>query len=87
MRASMPVAVIGDAGKLLAQTETVKARTVTSSDEVRGDLEAAGASWEAAPFVSEGTLVTANGAEGVRDAMDAFVALVAQYEGEGAQAA
>ncbi|SDF94151.1 MULTISPECIES: DJ-1/PfpI family protein [Thalassobaculum] len=87
MRASMPVAVVGDAGKLLAQTETVKGRTVTSSDEVRAELEAAGASWEETKFVVEGALVTANGVEGVRDAMDAFVAVVAAYESEDAKAA
>lgn len=87
MRASMPVAIVGDAGKLLAQTDTVKGRTVTSSADVRAELEAAGASWEETPFVVEGALVTANGAEGVRDAMDAFVAVVAAYESEDAKAA
>lgn len=87
MRASMPVAIVGDAGKLLAQTDTVKGRTVTSSEDTRAELEAAGASWEPTSFVAEGSLVTANGAEGVRDAMDAFVAVVAAYEGEDAKAA
>ena len=60
MRASMPVAVIGDAGKLLVVTETAKGRTVTSSEDARAELEAAGASWEATPVVVESSLVTAN---------------------------
>lgn len=87
MRAAMPVSVIGDAGKLLALSDTVKGRTVTSSEDARADLEAAGASWEEAPFVVEGALVTANGVDGVRAAMDAFVAVVAAYESEDAKAA
>ena len=88
MRAGMPVAVIGDAGKLLVVTEDAKGRTVTSSDEAKAELEAAGASWEAGPVVVEGNLVTANGVEGVRESMDRFVEVVAAYANkEDAQAA
>ena len=88
MRASMPVAVIGDAGKLLVVTETAKGRTVTSSEDAKAELEAAGASWEAGPVVVEGSLVTANGVEGVRESMDRFIEVVAAYERESdAQAA
>ncbi|MEQ8817375.1 MAG: DJ-1/PfpI family protein [Thalassobaculum sp.] len=82
MRASMPVAVIGDAGKLLAVVEAAKGRTLTSSEEAKADLETAGASWEAGPVVVEGSLVTANGVEGVREAMDRFIEVVAAYERE-----
>lgn len=88
LRASMPVAVIGDAGKLLAITETAKGRTVTASEDVRAEIEAAGASWEATPVVVDGSLVTANGVEGVREAMDRFIEVVAAYQREdNAQAA
>ncbi|NQW09619.1 MAG: DJ-1/PfpI family protein [Alphaproteobacteria bacterium] len=82
MRASMPVAVIGDAGKLLAVAEVAKGRTVTSSDAAKDDLEAAGASWEAGPVVVEGCLVTANGVAGVREAMDRFIEVIAAHQGE-----
>src|SRR3546814_17747780 len=82
MRASMPVAVIGDAGKLLVITESAKGRTVTSSEDARAELGAAGASWEANPVVVESSLVTANGAEGVREAMARFLEAVAAYERE-----
>lgn len=82
MRASMPVAVIGDAGKLLVAAESAAGRTVTSSEMVKADLETAGASWEDGPVVVEGRLVTASGADGVRAAMDSFVELVATYQGE-----
>src|SRR3546814_14503952 len=82
MRASMPVAVTGDAGKLLVITEAAKGRTGTSSEDARAELEAAGASWEATPVVVESSLVTANGVEGVREAMDRFIEVVAAYERE-----
>jgi len=87
VRAATPVAVIGDAVRLLAVGELVKGRTITSSETVRAELEAAGASWEAEPTVTEGSLVTANGVEGVVAAMASFVEKVAEYQGEDAQAA
>ncbi|AHC73788.1 peptidase C56, PfpI [Candidatus Endolissoclinum faulkneri L5] len=80
MRASMPTIIVGDAGRLLARTEIVHGLTVTSSVNVREELEANGAIWKAAPFVVEDALVTVNGIEGVRDAMKVFVTIVDAYD-------
>ena len=87
MRAGMPVALIGDAVSLLATIEDAKGRTVTSSADTREALEAAGASWEEAASVTEGNLVTANGAEGVTELVESFTSLVVAYEGEVTEAA
>src|SRR3546814_17066266 len=83
MRASMPVAVIGDAGKLLVDTESAKGRTVTSSEDTRADLEAGAASWEATPVVVAGSVVTANGGQGASEGRDGRLAGMGRATGRG----
>ncbi|AFX99211.1 DJ-1/PfpI family protein [Candidatus Endolissoclinum faulkneri L2] len=87
IRASMPTIIVGDAAKMLARKEIIQGRTVTSSINVRAELEANGAIWKDAPFIVEDALVTVNGIEGIRDAMEVFVTIVDAYDNEDAKAA
>jgi protease I len=87
IRADMPVFVVGDAVQMLALTEMVEGRTLTSSETARSALEEAGAKWEEAAFSVDGNIVTVAGPAGVGEAVEQFITLVADYQDEDAQAA
>ena len=87
VRAAAPTFIVGDAVRLLAVGEVVSGRAVTGSDDVRAEVEAAGANWTEAAANADGNLVTASGVDGVRETVGTFIEKVAAYESEDAQAA
>lgn len=81
IRAGMPIALFGDAAKMLIATDDAKGRTLAASEEVSEDLATAGAVVETG-LVTEGSIVSTSGHETLKDALHAFVDLVAAYEGD-----
>ena len=82
MRASMPVALTGDAVGLLVVAESAAARSVTGAPSLREIMTTAGATWQDEPVVTDTGLVTAQGTDVVGEALDAFAGLVARYRRE-----
>ena len=87
MRENMPVLLLSDATRMLLATETAAGRMVTSSADVRADLEAAGSVWQEQTAVLDNRLVTGSGGEYTVEAYDLFKDLVVQFEREITEAA
>ena len=87
VRAGMPVALCGDAVRLLATVDMARGRTVTGAPEAEEELTQAGASWEAGPVVVEGQLVSASGNDGLAELISHFAGFVESFEVEVNQAA
>lgn len=87
MREDMPVLLLSDATRMLLATETAAGRMVTSSADVRADLEAASSVWQEQTAVLDNRLVTGSGGEHTVEAYDLFKELVAQFEREITEAA
>lgn len=82
MRASMPVALIGDAVGLLVLAESADGRTVTGTASLQEIMTTSGATWQDEPVVTDAALVTGAGSESAGAAIDAFAELVAAYRRE-----
>jgi protease I len=61
--ADKPVAALGHAGWLLADSGIARGHTLTSAPTIQKDLERAGAIWKDRPIVEEGNLATAQTSE------------------------
>ncbi len=86
--AGKPVAMVGDAIEMLVAAEAARGRKVTGAEASRARVEAVGAVWSEAPFVADGSLITAASSEELESLIAAMIdSLLAAPEGERQQAA
>jgi protease I len=81
MDGGKPVAAIDDGVELLAASQKIKGRALTSAEGSRGALESAGAEWTDEPVVVDKMLVTSKDIE----TLPAFVEQVVKVFSEAAQ--
>jgi protease I len=78
-RLGRPIAVICHGPWLLASSDVVRGRRLTSWPGIRDDLHNAGGIWEDAPVVRDGTWVSSRGPHDLPEFVPAMVSLFAEH--------
>jgi protease I len=73
-----PIAAIGEGAALLVEAEAVRGRTLTSSRSIADEIREGGGNWVDKPVVVDQRLLTAQGADDVRQFCSKLVDLLVQ---------